>query len=75
MGKECFLFFFLFIALQKNKIKINRDRFVLSNGHACALQYFMLHLSGYEEFTLEQMKLFRQLDSKFNIFFFKKQII
>jgi len=25
----------------------NRDRFVLSNGHACALQYCMLHLTGY----------------------------
>jgi len=41
----------------------NRDRFVLSNGHACALQYIMLHLSGYEEFTLDQLKKFRQLDS------------
>ncbi|KAF0696505.1 hypothetical protein As57867_012695, partial [Aphanomyces stellatus] len=26
----------------------NRDRFVLSNGHACALQYSMLHLTGYD---------------------------
>jgi transketolase len=26
----------------------NRDRFVLSNGHACALQYFMLHVCGYK---------------------------
>ena len=26
----------------------NRDRFVLSNGHGCALQYTMLHLAGYD---------------------------
>lgn len=43
---------------------INRDRFVLSNGHACALQYTMLHLTGYDQFDLEQMKLFRQLGSR-----------
>ncbi len=35
----------------------NRDRFVLSNGHACALQYCMLHLLGYVqmEATLQRM--------------------
>lgn len=43
---------------------IARDRFVLSNGHACVLQYVMLHLSGYEEFTMEELKRFRQLGSK-----------
>eukprot|EP00494_Astrolonche_serrata_P007726 UN07759 len=32
----------------KNPKWPNRDRFVLSNGHACALQYCMLHLSGYD---------------------------
>ena len=54
----------------------NRDRFVLSNGHASMLLYAMLHLTGvkavdskYErlgEFavTLEDIKKFRQLDSK-----------
>lgn len=42
---------------------INRDRFVLSNGHACALQYSLLHLLGYP-LTLEDLKAFRQLDSK-----------
>lgn len=41
----------------------NRDRFVLSNGHACALQYTMLHLTGYD-ISLEDLKSFRQLDSK-----------
>ncbi|WVO24458.1 transketolase [Cryptococcus decagattii] len=35
---------------------INRDRFVLSAGHACLLQYIMLHLSGYSSWTLEQIK-------------------
>lgn len=42
---------------------INRDRFVLSNGHACALQYIMLHLLGYE-LTLHDLQMFRQLNSK-----------
>jgi len=40
----------------------NRDRFVLSNGHACALQYVMLHLSGYG-ITIDDLKGFRKLDS------------
>jgi transketolase len=47
-----------------NPLWINRDRFVLSNGHACALLYTMLHLSGYPDFTLEELKRFRQIDSK-----------
>lgn len=41
----------------------NRDRFVLSNGHACALQYVMLHLSGYEDCSMDQLKAFRQVGS------------
>ncbi len=41
----------------------NRDRFVLSNGHACALQYIMLHLTGYEDCSMEQLKQFRQVGS------------
>lgn len=41
----------------------SRDRFVLSNGHACALQYCMLHLAGYDV-TLDDLKSFRQLGSK-----------
>eukprot|EP01055_Gregarina_sp_Pseudo9_P002876 Gregarina_sp_Pseudo_9__2875@NODE_309_length_3204_cov_148_249289_g290_i0_p1_GENE_NODE_309_length_3204_cov_148_249289_g290_i0NODE_309_length_3204_cov_148_249289_g290_i0_p1_ORF_typecomplete_len710_score181_72Transketolase_N/PF00456_21/1_1e105Transketolase_N/PF00456_21/1_8e03Transket_pyr/PF02779_24/8_9e36Transketolase_C/PF02780_20/5_3e03Transketolase_C/PF02780_20/1_5e12E1_dh/PF00676_20/4_1e10DXP_synthase_N/PF13292_6/3_5e09DXP_synthase_N/PF13292_6/6_1e03TPP_enzyme_C/PF02775_21/1_4e07TPP_enzyme_C/PF02 len=40
----------------------NRDRFVLSNGHACALLYTMLHLTGYGV-TLEELKNFRQVNS------------
>ncbi|SCU82262.1 LADA_0C04082g1_1 [Lachancea dasiensis] len=42
---------------------VNRDRFVLSNGHACALLYSMLHLSGYD-LSIEDLKSFRQLGSK-----------
>ena len=40
----------------------NRDRFVLSNGHACALQYTMLHLAGYG-ISVEDCRKFRQLGS------------
>jgi len=40
----------------------NRDRFVLSNGHGCALQYSMLHLVGYEV-SMDDLKAFRQLNS------------
>eukprot|EP01121_Diplochlamys_sp_Union-15-3_P007329 TRINITY_DN1852_c0_g1_i3.p1 TRINITY_DN1852_c0_g1~~TRINITY_DN1852_c0_g1_i3.p1 ORF type:complete len:291 (+),score=58.23 TRINITY_DN1852_c0_g1_i3:64-936(+) len=41
-----------------------RDRFVLSNGHACALLYVMLHLTGYPDWTMDDLKAFRQLGSK-----------
>lgn len=41
----------------------NRDRFILSNGHACILQYAMLYLTGYD-LTLDDLKAFRQLNSK-----------
>lgn len=40
-----------------------RDRFVLSNGHACALLYSLLHLSGYKAWSMDVLKSFRQLDS------------
>ena len=42
----------------------NRDRFVLSNGHSCALLYSMLHLTGYD-LTLDDLKAFRQLGSRY----------
>lgn len=42
---------------------INRDRLVFSGGHASALLYSFLHLSGYSV-SLEDLKNFRQLDSK-----------
>ena len=41
----------------------NRDRFILSCGHACMLQYSFLHLTGYN-LTLDDIKNFRQLHSK-----------
>lgn len=42
---------------------INRDRFVLSNGHGSMLQYALLHLTGYD-LTIDDLKSFRQLHSK-----------
>ena len=39
---------------------IDRDRFVLSSGHASALLYALMYLTGYEQMTLEQLKRFRQ---------------
>jgi transketolase len=40
----------------------NRDRFILSAGHACILQYSALHLTGYN-LSLEELKRFRQWQS------------
>ncbi|OKL63945.1 Transketolase [Talaromyces atroroseus] len=40
----------------------NRDRFVLSNGHGCMLQYALLHLFGYAV-SLDDLKAFRQIGS------------
>src|SRR5258708_6654885 len=42
----------------------NRDRFVLSAGHASMLLYSMLHLTGYPDMTLDQLQHFRQWGSK-----------
>jgi transketolase len=42
---------------------IDRDRFVLSSGHACALLYAIQHLTGYAEMTLAQIRRFRQWHS------------
>lgn len=42
---------------------IDRDRFVLSAGHGSALLYALLHLTGYEEMTIEQLRRFRQWGS------------
>ena len=50
------------IANPKEPMWFNRDRFVLSAGHASSLLYTMLHLSGYEV-SLDDLKSFRQLGS------------
>jgi transketolase len=41
---------------------MNRDRFVLSNGHGCVLQYILLHLTGFK-ISMDDLKSFRQIDS------------
>ena len=43
---------------------LNRDRFVLSAGHGSMFLYAWLHLSGYRDMTLDEIKRFRQLGSK-----------
>ncbi len=47
----------------KNPKWANRDRFILSNGHASMLIYSLLHLTGYD-LSIEDLKQFRQLGSK-----------
>ena len=47
----------------KNSKWINRDRFILSAGHASALQYSLLHLYGFDV-TMDDIKDFRQLNSR-----------
>ena len=44
----------------KNPKWFNRDRFVLSAGHGCMLLYALLHLTGYDSVTIEDIKQFRQ---------------
>jgi transketolase len=48
----------------KNPAWLNRDRFLLSAGHGSMLQYALLYLTGYEDLTLEDLKQFRQWESK-----------
>uniref|UniRef100_UPI0004695875 1-deoxy-D-xylulose-5-phosphate synthase N-terminal domain-containing protein n=1 Tax=Burkholderia sp. A1 TaxID=148446 RepID=UPI0004695875 len=43
---------------------IDRDRFILSNGHASMLLYSLLYLTGYQDMTIEQLQNFRQVGSK-----------
>ena len=47
----------------KNSHWFNRDRFILSSGHASALQYSLLHLYGFN-LSMDEIKNFRQLDSQ-----------
>jgi transketolase len=42
---------------------LDRDRFILSNGHGSMLQYALLHLAGYD-LSIDDLKAFRQLESK-----------
>ncbi len=42
---------------------MNRDRFIVSNGHGCMLLYSLLHLTGYD-LTIDDIKQFRQLHSR-----------
>ena len=42
----------------------NRDRFILSAGHASMLLYALLHLTGYPDMTMDELKRFRQWGSK-----------
>ncbi len=48
----------------KNPQWFNRDRFVLSAGHGCMLQYALLYLTGYDSVTLDDIKQFRQWGSR-----------
>lgn len=60
----CHLLFSRYLKINpKNPKWINRDRFILSNGHACALQYLLLHLCGYN-LSLNDLKSFRKYGSK-----------
>jgi len=47
----------------KNPQWVNRDRFILSNGHGSMLHYSLLHLSGYS-MSIDDLKKFRTLHSK-----------
>jgi transketolase len=48
----------------KNPAWFNRDRFVLSAGHGCMLQYALLYLTGYDSVTIDDIKNFRQWGSR-----------
>jgi len=48
----------------KNPKWVDRDRFVLSAGHGCMLQYALLYLTGYDSVTIDEIKNFRQWGSK-----------
>ncbi len=48
----------------KDPAWLNRDRFLLSAGHGSMLQYALLYLTGYQDLTIDDLKQFRQWESK-----------
>src|SRR6266404_1172286 len=42
----------------------NCDRFILSNGHGSMLLYGLLHLTGYPDMTMDEIRRFRQIGSR-----------
>jgi hypothetical protein len=43
---------------------LDRDRFLISNGHGSMLLYSLLYLAGYKDMPIEEIERFRQIDSK-----------
>ena len=48
----------------KNPAWADRDRFILSAGHGSMLHYSLLHLAGFEDMTIDELKQFRQWGSR-----------